>query len=136
MGQTLLLTLHEQFERAGDKNIYTDYTIQDMRHGLPITDILCEAAAVMLDDAVSLAQANDREDRWIGFHARRQKHNIALECHCGRNSGKASAASAFRLDTLWEIAARCGGRVEWNERDDSAVVLVWLPYRTDVPEKE
>lgn len=43
------------------------------------------------------------------------------------------ATSAFRLDTLWGLAARLGGRVDWNEQDDSAVMQVWLPYRTDEP---
>lgn len=132
MRQSLLLTLHERFERAGSKGIYTDYTMQDMKDNLPIADILCEAVAVMLDDAIRLEESNCAGDRWIGFHATRLNRDIALECHCGRGSGMASAASVFRLDTLWGIAARRGGRVEWNEQDDSAVVLMWLPYRTDV----
>lgn len=132
MGQSLLLTLHERFERAESNGVYADYTMQDMKQNLPIADILCEAVAVMLDDAISLAETNSAGDRWIGFHATRLNRDIALECHCGRGPGMASAASVFRLDTLWGIAARCGGRVEWNEQDDSAVALVWLPYRTDV----
>lgn len=35
MEQSLLLTLHERFERVGNDGVYTDYTIQDMKQGLP-----------------------------------------------------------------------------------------------------
>jgi|GEM_PF-901774 len=135
MEQSLLLTLHERYVRALAGNIPVLYSLYDLHSGLSIADLLCEAAAVMLDDAISLSKNVDEKDSLIAFTIRVRDCDVVMDCSCWRwrETDDRNAASIFRLDAVQEIAERCGGRVEWHEWNDSVAVCAWLPYRKDAP---